>query len=228
MIQQLLAGVHWEQVVLCKGADGSQSYDLRLPNKHDRAEGQCYKSVEEADTTEPLWQPMHARPHVVSKAPPSWVEPAPELVALVEEMGCWTEAYQPEGRVMELMRAVEEAGALDKQESVEGRRSDYPAGLVLSMDDYSEVGKKVLEAGYTFRVEDTGKPHISRLERTMVDMNTGKIQTLAREAGIEDEGALDALDTGARSNANVPEVTCFFPNHNGVFQNKAKVSEHNE
>jgi hypothetical protein len=185
-----------------------------------------YLSQEEAETTEALWQLLHVRPHVVSKPPPEWTEPSPELEALVEGMACRTEAYQPGGRVLELKKAVEAAGVLDKQEEVEGKRSDYPTGLVLSMDDYSEAGRRVLEAGYTFYVDETGKPHISRLEKTVVDMATGKIQVLAREAGIEDEAALDALDTGTRSNAAVPEVTCWFPNHNGAFQNKAEVSKH--
>jgi hypothetical protein len=36
MIQQLRDGVHFKEVVLCQGADGTQPYDLRLPNKHER------------------------------------------------------------------------------------------------------------------------------------------------------------------------------------------------
>ena len=98
-----------------------------------------YLSQEEAETTEALWQLLHVRPHVVSKPPPEWTEPSPELEALVEGMACRTEAYQPGGRVLELKKAVEAAGVLDKQEEVEGKRSDYPTGLVLSMDDYSEA-----------------------------------------------------------------------------------------
>ena len=211
--------------VLCMGEDGTEPFNLAQSNRHVKARGSCFKDPDEAGSLNPLYQPMHRLPRVESDAPKPWAPPSAELNAKVEAMASWKEAYVSGGRVEQLLESVEAAGRLDRDMEL-NQRSDYPADLVLAMEDYSEVGKEVLRAGFTMCVDDAGRPHISCLEKIEVNMKTGLIQALAVEVGVVDHEALWALDFGALSHSDTPEVTVYSQNHNGAVQHKLEMTEH--
>ena len=227
MWSQLKTGLVWTLKVLCMGEDGTQPYELAQPNRHVKRRGTCFKSLEESESTDPLRRRMYRLPQVVSQSPPEWVGPSAELIAKVEALESWEELFCPLGRISVIKDAVERAGELDR-EAGSSQRKDYPGDVVLAMGDYSEVSREVLKAGFTLWVDAEGRPHITTLEKVTVNMETELMKARARAAGVRDEDGLTALDWGARSRSETPEVCVYSQNHNGAVQHKEVVTDHLE
>ena len=101
-----------------------------------------------------------------------------------------------------------------------------PKPIILKWEAYSDLAKEVLEQGFTFEIDEQGRPHITierRAEMGEGDMDVELIIEEALRLGCKDLEALDALRWGARAFCDTPLATTYGPNHAGALEHAAEM-----
>ena len=174
-----------------------------------------------ADILLPL--PQRDEPATTSRS----AQPTPpmHLWEAVEKLGSWTELYV-DNYERKILTAVEAAGAAEADAAAGRPHAALPKPIILKWEAYSALAQQVLEEGFTFEVDDHGRPHITierRAEMGMNDMDVEQIIAEAMELGCQDLEALDALRFGARAFCDTPLSTTYGPNHAGALEHAAEM-----
>ena len=96
------------------------------------------------------------------------------------------------------------------------------------MRDYSPIARRVLDAGYAFIIEASGKPRIVILEPVDLGeegMDTAGIIKAAKAMGCKDKDSLANLQFGALSHSEPSKVSVYFPNQGGAREYAALLDE---
>jgi len=167
--------------------------------------------------------PLRDKPSTAAREPQP--APAKHLWDAVEALGSWTDLYAGESQ-RKIMAAVEAAGIAETEAAAGRPHAALPKPIILKWEAYSDLAKEVLEQGFTFEIDEQGRPHITierRAEMGEGDMDVELIIEEALRLGCEDLEALDALRWGARAFCDTPLATTYGPNHAGALEHAAEM-----